>query len=120
MKSPYEEELFTRPDWSTFYNHLQLWQEQCKLTPLPNVILPPKECILNIKNVITNPYDKEIKHNKVQNNPENSQLIHVKNNLPPVHTMKKENISKTKSNFQKEKNIVKTNKKEDKKKSISH
>ncbi|XP_043247783.1 uncharacterized protein LOC122394748 [Colletes gigas] len=46
MGSPYEEDLFLCPDWASYYNRLQDWQKQCELTPIPNIILPPKDCIL--------------------------------------------------------------------------
>ncbi|XP_017752859.1 PREDICTED: uncharacterized protein LOC108545649 [Eufriesea mexicana] len=81
MESPYEEELFIRPDWATFYNQLQHWQEQHQLMPLPNVILPPKECILsNYKSAKISAYTEENKHSKIQNIPQYNQLLHVKRN----------------------------------------
>ncbi|XP_012141013.2 uncharacterized protein LOC100882427 isoform X2 [Megachile rotundata] len=46
MDSPYEENLFVRPDWASYLNQLQYWQQQYQLLPLPKVILPPKDCVL--------------------------------------------------------------------------
>lgn len=40
---PYKEELFIRPDWASYRNALQKWRKQCKLIPIPKVILPPKK-----------------------------------------------------------------------------
>ncbi|KAG7190274.1 hypothetical protein KM043_006391 [Ampulex compressa] len=40
MDSPYKEELFTRPDWATYFNCMQKWKERCTLIPIPKIILP--------------------------------------------------------------------------------
>ncbi|XP_015439309.1 PREDICTED: uncharacterized protein LOC107194233 [Dufourea novaeangliae] len=53
-ESPYEEDLFLRPDWVSYYNKYEIWQAKCQLIPIPKVILPPKEC-LNLKNMLTSP-----------------------------------------------------------------
>ncbi|XP_076758991.1 uncharacterized protein LOC143428160 isoform X2 [Xylocopa sonorina] len=86
MKSPYKEELFTRPDWASYYNRLQHWQENRQLTPIPAIILPPRDCILNsFPTTNANPYSgKEL----FQNN----QLVPIKNNLP-IQTRQTHNVS---------------------------
>ncbi|KAK2575826.1 hypothetical protein KPH14_007204 [Odynerus spinipes] len=43
MSSPYQEKLFTRPDWSTYLNRLQDWRDICKRIPIPKMILPTGE-----------------------------------------------------------------------------
>ncbi|XP_078033525.1 uncharacterized protein LOC144468154 isoform X1 [Augochlora pura] len=45
-KSPYEDDLFTCPDWASYYNRIQIWRARYQLLPKPKLILPPKECIL--------------------------------------------------------------------------
>ncbi|KZC05955.1 hypothetical protein WN55_06130 [Dufourea novaeangliae] len=45
-ESPYEEDLFLRPDWVSYYNKYEIWQAKCQLIPIPKVILPPKECLV--------------------------------------------------------------------------
>lgn len=42
--SPYKEELFTRPDWVTYFNRLHDWRQYCKSMLIPKVILPDKDC----------------------------------------------------------------------------
>ncbi|KOX72762.1 hypothetical protein WN51_00702 [Melipona quadrifasciata] len=67
-KTPYKEKLFMRADWATFYNSLQNWQEQRRQMSIPNVILPPKDCILsNYINAKINSYYEGNKCNEVQN-----------------------------------------------------
>ncbi|CAL7937992.1 unnamed protein product [Xylocopa violacea] len=86
MKSPYEEELFMRPDWASYYNQLQHWQEKHQLTPIPTIILPPTDCILNgFPNTNASPDNrKEI----FQNN----QVVPIKDNLP-IQTSQIHNVS---------------------------
>ncbi|XP_054013011.1 uncharacterized protein LOC128894926 [Hylaeus anthracinus] len=74
MPSPYEEELFIRPDWASYYNRLQHWEKQCQLMPIPNIILPPKDCILSTyRNKEMNFNSGENKSNKLQNLSQNNQ-----------------------------------------------
>ncbi|XP_033359654.1 uncharacterized protein LOC117238665 isoform X2 [Bombus vosnesenskii] len=104
MKSPYKEKLFIRTDWATFYNRLQDWQEQHRLIPIPNIILPPKNCLLNNYSIAkVNAYYEGNKHGKVQNVSENYQLIQIKNN-PSVQTKQPHNIS-TKTNQERDTSI---------------
>ena len=85
MESPYKEKLFVRADLITFYNCLQNWQEQRRQMPIPNVILPPKDCILsNYTNAKINSYYEESKRNEVQN---------ISSNNPSVQTKQLHNIS---------------------------
>ncbi|CAK9824495.1 hypothetical protein ANTRET_LOCUS2654, partial [Anthophora retusa] len=83
MESPYQEELFTRPNWVVYYNQLLDWQELRELTPIPNVILPPKDCILSdYKNGRNNLNNEETDRNKFENVPQSNQPIQAKNNSP--------------------------------------
>nr|XP_034193983.1 uncharacterized protein LOC117610542 isoform X1 [Osmia lignaria]XP_034193984.1 uncharacterized protein LOC117610542 isoform X1 [Osmia lignaria]XP_034193985.1 uncharacterized protein LOC117610542 isoform X1 [Osmia lignaria] len=66
MGSPYEEELFIRPDWPSYYNQLQCWKKECQLIPLPKVILPPKDCVLtNYKRTEVNSETRENRTDKI-------------------------------------------------------
>ncbi|XP_043520467.1 uncharacterized protein LOC122534159 [Frieseomelitta varia] len=102
-KTPYKEKLFVRADWVTFYNSLQNWQEQRRQMSIPNVILPPKDCILsNYTNAKINSYYEEGKRSEVQN---------ISQNNPSVQTKQLHNIS---SKRNQEKNTsVSTDQKED-------
>ncbi|XP_023287507.1 uncharacterized protein LOC105700399 [Orussus abietinus] len=41
--SPYKDSLFLPPDWAAYRTSLEQWRKQCKLTPIPKVILPLME-----------------------------------------------------------------------------
>ena len=93
MESPYAEELFERPDWASYHNDLTDWKEQCKLIPIPKIILPPTQCILtNYKNTLTNSDTEYNERNEIQNLPRYSKTRDTESN-PPARAKHKRNSS---------------------------
>ncbi|XP_076165187.1 uncharacterized protein LOC143145571 isoform X3 [Ptiloglossa arizonensis] len=109
MGSPYEEELFVHLDWSSYYNDLQHWEEQCQLIPIPNIILPLRDCIL------TTYRNTKINFNNRENKPSKLQNLAYKNqhNMSIKEEFKKETSTNSKQKYNilvnlRKKNLINT------------